>query len=65
MFWHIAKRELYDNMNSLRFAFTTILLLALMIVNAVGHFGEFDILPALKDGDSFVFQVRELCYQQS
>jgi predicted 3-demethylubiquinone-9 3-methyltransferase (glyoxalase superfamily) len=27
--------------------------------------GEIDILPALKDGDSFVFQVRELCYQQS
>ena len=23
-----------------------------------------DILPALKDGDSFVLQARELCYQQ-
>ena len=42
MFWHIAKRELYDNMNSLRFAVTTILLLALMVVNAVGYFGEYN-----------------------
>ena len=42
MFWHIAKRELYDNMNSLRFAVTTILLLVLMVVNAVGYFGEYN-----------------------
>ena len=42
MFWYIAKRDLYDNMNSLRFAVTTILLLALMIVNAIGYFGEYN-----------------------
>jgi len=35
--WHIAKRELYDNLNSLRFALTTVLLLALMLTNAVVH----------------------------
>ena len=33
--WHITKRELYDNLNSLRFALTTVLLLALMLTNAV------------------------------
>ena len=33
--WHIAKRELYDNLNSLRFALATVLLLALMLTNAV------------------------------
>ena len=38
--WHIAKRELYDNLNSLRFALTTVLLLSLMLTNAVVHLGE-------------------------
>ncbi len=38
--WHIAKRELYDNLNSLRFALTTVLLLALMVTNAVRHIRE-------------------------
>ncbi|MYB95509.1 MAG: ABC transporter permease subunit [Gammaproteobacteria bacterium] len=35
--WHIAKRELYDNLNSLRFALATVLLFGLMITNAVVH----------------------------
>jgi ABC-type transport system involved in multi-copper enzyme maturation permease subunit len=34
MFWHIAKREIYDNMTSLRFGFTVILLVLLMVINA-------------------------------
>ena len=38
--WHITKRELYDNLNSLRFALTTVLLLALMLTNAIGHLRE-------------------------
>ena len=38
--WHIAKREIYDNLNSLRFALTTILLLGLMLINAIGHLQE-------------------------
>ena len=38
--WYIAKRELYDNLNSLRFALTTVLLLALMLTNAVVHLRE-------------------------
>ncbi|MDE0637313.1 MAG: ABC transporter permease subunit [Candidatus Poribacteria bacterium] len=38
--WHITKREIYDNLNSLRFALTTILLLALMLTNAVVHIRE-------------------------
>jgi len=33
--WHIAKRELYDNLNSLRFALATVLLLALKLTNAM------------------------------
>ena len=37
MIWHITKREIYDNLNSLRFALTTVLLLALMLTNAVRH----------------------------
>ena len=40
MIWHIAKRELYDNLNSLRFALTTVLLLGLMLTNAVVHLRE-------------------------
>ena len=38
--WHITKRELYDNLNSLRFALATVLLLGLMLINAVVHIGE-------------------------
>ena len=41
MIWHITKRELYDHLNSLRFAFTTVLLISLMIVNAIGYLGEY------------------------
>ena len=40
MIWHIAKREIYDNLNSLRFALATLLLLALMLTNAVVHLRE-------------------------
>ena len=40
MIWHIAKRELYDNLNSLRFALATALLLALMLTNAVIYLRE-------------------------
>ena len=38
--WHITKHELYNNLNSLRFALTTVLLLALMVTNAVRHIRE-------------------------
>ena len=38
--WHITKRQLYNNLNSLRFALTTVLLLALMVTNAVRHIRE-------------------------
>ena len=40
MIWHIAKRELYDNLSSLRFALATVLLLGLMLTNAVVHLQE-------------------------
>ena len=40
MIWHIAKHNLYDNLNSLRFALTTVLLLALMLTNAVVYLRE-------------------------
>ena len=39
--WHIAKREIYDNLNSLRFALATVLLLGLMLTNAVVHLREY------------------------
>ena len=43
--WHIALfniiwRELYDNLNSLRFALATVLLLGLMLTNAIVHLRE-------------------------
>ena len=38
--WHIAKRELSNNLNSLRFALATVLLLGLMLTNAVVHLRE-------------------------
>ena len=38
--WHIAKRELYNNLNSLRFALATFLLLGLMLTNAIVHLRE-------------------------
>ncbi len=38
--WHIAKREIYDNLNSLRFALATVLLLGLMLTNAVVYLRE-------------------------
>ena len=37
MIWHIVKREIYDNLNNLRFALATVLLLALMLTNAIVH----------------------------
>lgn len=40
MIWHITKRELYDNLNSLRFALATVLLLGLMLTNAIMHLRE-------------------------
>ena len=39
--WHIVKRELYDNLNSLRFALATVLLLGLMLTNAVVYLREY------------------------
>ena len=38
--WDIAKRELYDNLNSLRFALAVFLLLALMLTNAIVYLRE-------------------------
>jgi len=40
MIWHITKRELYDNLNSLRFALATVLLFVLMLINAMIHVQE-------------------------
>lgn len=38
--WHITKRELYDNLNSLRFALATVLILVLMLTNGVVYLRE-------------------------
>ena len=40
MILHITKRELYDNLNSLRFALATVLLIGLMLTNAIVHLRE-------------------------
>ena len=42
MIFHIAKREIYDHLTSLRFALTLVLLVLLMIANAVGHLGQYE-----------------------
>ena len=40
MIWHIITREFFDHINSLRFALTTLILVALMVTNAVVHLGR-------------------------
>ena len=40
MILHITKRELYDNLNSLRFALATVLLIGLMLTNAIVYLRE-------------------------
>ena len=37
MIWHIVTRECFDHLNSLRFALTTFILVAVMVTNAVVH----------------------------
>ena len=37
MLWHIVKRELFEQVSSLRFALAMLLIVFLMIVNALGH----------------------------
>ena len=37
MILHIVKREFFDHLNSLRFALTTLIMVALMVTNAVVH----------------------------
>ena len=37
MVWHILKRELFDHINSLRFALTTFIMIVLMVTNAIVH----------------------------
>ena len=37
MIWHIVTRELLDHLTSLRFALTTLILVALMVTNAIVH----------------------------
>ena len=40
MLWHIVKRELFEQMSSLRFSFAMVLIVFLMIINALGHIDE-------------------------
>ena len=41
MLWHVVKRELFEQVNSLRFALAMLLTVCLMLVNAVGHINEY------------------------
>ena len=41
MLWHVVKRELFEQVNSLRFALAMLLTVSLMLVNAVGHIDEY------------------------
>ena len=42
MLWHIMKRELFEQMRSLRFALALLLIVFLMIVNALGYIDEYN-----------------------
>ena len=46
MLWHVVKRELFEQVNSLRFALAMLLTAFLMLVNAVGHIDEYKIRQA-------------------
>ena len=41
MLWHIMKRELFEQMSSLRFAFAMFLTVFLMVVNALCHINDY------------------------
>ena len=41
MLWHVVRRELFEQINSLRFALAMLLTVFLMLVNAVGHIDEY------------------------
>ena len=41
MLWHIVKRELFEQVSSLRFALAMLLIIFLMLVNALGHIEEY------------------------
>ena len=41
MVWHILKRELFDHINSLRFALTTFIMIVLMVTNAIVHLQKY------------------------
>ncbi len=46
MLWHVVKRELFEQVNSLRFALAMLLTVFLMLVNAVGHIDEYETRQA-------------------
>ena len=41
MLWHIVRRELFQQFNSLRFMFALLLIVFLMILNAIGHIKQY------------------------
>lgn len=41
MLWHIVRRELFQQFNSLRFVFAILLIVFLMILNAIGHIKQY------------------------
>ena len=41
MLWHIVQRELFQQFNSLRFMFASLLIVFLMILNAIGHIKQY------------------------
>lgn len=47
MLWHLTKRELFEQLISLRFCFATIITVSLMVVNAVGHIEESKVQQAV------------------
>ena len=58
MLLHVVKRELFEQMSSLRFALAMLLTVFLMLVNAVGHIDEYKIQQAEYGQEVSVYSAR-------
>ena len=58
MLWHIVKRELFEQVNSLRFALAMLLTVFLMLVNAVGHIDAYKTQQAEYEQKISAFSMR-------
>ena len=58
MLWHVVRRELFEQINSLRFALAMLLTVFLMLINAVGHIDEYKTQQAEYGQDVSAYATR-------